>query len=63
MWDAWLQLDGFCHRAKYCDPDNFNMFLESHWKGYGMQEVLDNLVSFAYLCSAPVDSWNADAGL
>jgi hypothetical protein len=52
MWDAWLQFDGFCKRAKYCDSDNFNMFLHSDWEACGMQEVLDSLVSFAYLRGA-----------
>jgi hypothetical protein len=45
MWGAWLRYDGFCRRAKYCDPDNFNMHLYTDWKGWGMQEIIDNAVS------------------
>lgn len=45
MWSAWLRYDGFCRRAKYCDPDNFNMHLYKDWKGWGMQEIVDNAVS------------------
>jgi hypothetical protein len=44
MWKTWLIFDGFCRRAKYCDPDNFNMILYTDWKGWGMQEIVDNSV-------------------
>jgi hypothetical protein len=44
IWSAWLRFDSFCRRAKYCDPDAFDMTLYTDWKGWGMQEIVDNAV-------------------
>lgn len=42
---AWLKYDGFCRRVKYVDADGFNRQLYIDWKGWGMQEIVDNTVS------------------
>ncbi|KAH7090394.1 hypothetical protein FB567DRAFT_617809 [Paraphoma chrysanthemicola] len=42
MMSAWEKYDNFCRRVKYCDPDNFNMYIYKHFKGYGVQEIVDN---------------------
>tara|TARA_R110002003_G_scaffold9_17_gene525 strand:- start:5257 stop:5598 length:342 start_codon:yes stop_codon:yes gene_type:complete len=44
MVSAWKNFDGFCRGAKYCDPDNFNMYIHNDWKGYGVQEIADHAV-------------------
>jgi hypothetical protein len=44
MWDAWLKTDVLERKAKYCDPDNFGMYLYNDWRGWGMQEIGENMV-------------------
>jgi hypothetical protein len=39
MVSAWKNFDGFYRRAKYCDPDNFKMYIHNDLKGYGVQEI------------------------
>ncbi|KAF1963018.1 hypothetical protein CC80DRAFT_588495 [Byssothecium circinans] len=41
MADAWDKFDLWRRRAKYCDPDNFNMYIYNDWKGYGLQEIIE----------------------
>ncbi|KAF2847709.1 hypothetical protein T440DRAFT_500905 [Plenodomus tracheiphilus IPT5] len=42
MWSAYLKYDLLCRKAKYCDPDNFNMYLCNDWHGWGLQEIIEN---------------------
>jgi hypothetical protein len=44
MWSAWSRFDGFCRRAKYCDPKNPDMQIYTDWEGWGMQDIIDNTV-------------------
>jgi hypothetical protein len=30
MWGAWDRFDTLCRKARYCDPDNLGMHVESH---------------------------------
>ena len=45
MLDGWDEADLWSRRAKYCDPDNFNMYIYNDFKGWGLQEVIENIVS------------------
>jgi len=44
MWDAWLKADLLGRKAKYCDPDSFGMYLCNDWRGWGMQEIMENMM-------------------
>ncbi|KAF1942002.1 hypothetical protein EJ02DRAFT_376613 [Clathrospora elynae] len=42
MWDAWLKTDLLNRKAKYCDPDAFGLTMYNDWRGWGMQEIVEN---------------------
>ncbi|KAI4702448.1 hypothetical protein J4E81_002811 [Alternaria sp. BMP 2799] len=44
LWDAWLKADLLGRKAKYCDPDAFEMNLYTDWQGWGMQEIMENMM-------------------
>ncbi|CAI9632056.1 unnamed protein product [Alternaria burnsii] len=44
MWDAWLKVDLLGRKTKYCDPDDFGMQLYQDWQGWGIQEILENML-------------------
>ncbi|KAG9185190.1 hypothetical protein G6011_07734 [Alternaria panax] len=44
MWAAWLKADLLGRKAKYCDPDSFGLDLYTDWSGWGMQEILENMM-------------------
>ena len=45
MWSAWLKTDLLGSKAKYCDPNRFGMDLYTDWRGWGMHEIAENIVS------------------
>lgn len=45
MLSGWDKYDDFACRGKFCDPDNFNIYIHNDWKGSRMQEIVDNTVS------------------
>lgn len=45
MWSAWTSFCDMRLRVKYCDPDNFNMYIYNDFRGYGIQEILVEQVS------------------
>ncbi|KAI8934718.1 hypothetical protein NX059_008407 [Plenodomus lindquistii] len=47
MYSAYEKYDLQARKAKYCDPDMFNMYLYNDWHGWGLQECIENqLVDF-----------------
>ncbi|KAH9875132.1 hypothetical protein J1614_004622, partial [Plenodomus biglobosus] len=42
MSSAFLKHDLLSRKAKYCNPDNFNMYLYNDWHGWGLQEIIEN---------------------
>ncbi|KAF1851941.1 uncharacterized protein K460DRAFT_373832 [Cucurbitaria berberidis CBS 394.84] len=44
MWDAWLKKDLLTRKAKYCDADEFGMNMYNDWMGWGMQEIVENMM-------------------
>ena len=44
-WDAWKKYDTLQRRAKYCDPDNFNMYIYNDWNSWGIQEIMEQQAS------------------
>ncbi|KAI4949017.1 hypothetical protein J4E91_005479 [Alternaria rosae] len=44
LWDAWLKADLLGRKAKYCNPDAFEMNLYTDWQGWGMQEIMENMM-------------------
>ncbi|KAJ3158294.1 hypothetical protein HDU86_003003 [Geranomyces michiganensis] len=45
LWDGWKQFKNYVKRAKYCDPDRFEMHISNDFEGYGFQELLENMVN------------------
>jgi hypothetical protein len=37
-------------RSTYCDPDNFGMYIYNDFNGWGLQELMENLVR---QCASP----------
>ncbi|KAF2464874.1 uncharacterized protein BDR25DRAFT_172186, partial [Lindgomyces ingoldianus] len=44
MWQGWKILLDCTRGAKYCNPDMFGMYISNDWKGWGLQELLENLM-------------------
>ncbi|KAL1792704.1 hypothetical protein ACET3X_009211 [Alternaria dauci] len=44
MWDAWLKADLLTRKSNYCDPDSFGLIQYTDWKGWGMQEIIENML-------------------
>ena len=47
MWNGYKMFTDYCRRAKYCSPDNFDMYIYNDWEGRGYQELLQNFVGVA----------------
>lgn len=45
MWDTWKRRYNMKIRASYTDPDNFGMVIFNDFAGYGLQEMIENVVS------------------
>jgi hypothetical protein len=45
MYDGLLRKESLDRKAKYCDPDNFGMIVYTDWRVWGMQEIVENMVS------------------
>jgi hypothetical protein len=45
MYDGLPKKESWDRKAKYCDPDNFGMIMYTDWRGWGMQEIVENMVS------------------
>lgn len=48
MWNGWKTFMDYCRRADYCDPDAFGMYIYNDWYGWGLQELMENLVGVLY---------------
>lgn len=44
MWQTWQIMCDWHRRTDYCNPDNFDMYIYNDFYGYGLQELLENLV-------------------
>jgi hypothetical protein len=42
---AWEMFCDFCRRTDYCNPAAFGMHVFNDFEGYGIMELLDNMVS------------------
>jgi hypothetical protein len=45
LWEGYKTFSDYQRRAKYCDPDNFSMHIYNDFQGYGLQELMENMVS------------------
>lgn len=45
MWETWRMVCDWCRKASYTDPDNFKMYIYNDFHCYGIQELIENLVS------------------
>jgi hypothetical protein len=45
MWEGYKTFTEYQRRSRYCDPDNFGMYIYNDFAGYGLQELMENLVS------------------
>ena len=57
MWQSWMIIADYHRRQMYCEPDRFNMYIYSDWYGYGLQELLGNLVSLRTRHAGTVWCW------
>ncbi|EUC50517.1 hypothetical protein COCMIDRAFT_959 [Bipolaris oryzae ATCC 44560] len=63
MWEAWHRQDLGGLKAKYCNPDNFGMYIYNDWTNWGMLEIAENMMiefNKAYMSKAPTrleDMW------
>ena len=48
MWKTWTMKCDWMRRGSYCDPDNFGMYIHNDFFGYGIQELVENMVSSIY---------------
>lgn len=44
MFNAYMKLDWLQRKARYCNPDNFDMDLYNDWYSWGLTEILENMV-------------------
>lgn len=44
MWETWKLFSAWERRASYTNPEFFNMHISKHFHGYGMQEMVENMV-------------------
>ena len=44
MWEGWKTFADLHRQTKYCNPDNFNMYIYNDFQGWGMQELIENTV-------------------
>ncbi|KAF2190753.1 hypothetical protein K469DRAFT_697983 [Zopfia rhizophila CBS 207.26] len=44
MWDSWKMFCDWERRELYCNPDLFGMYIYNDWCGWGLQELLENLL-------------------
>ncbi|KAF2175498.1 hypothetical protein K469DRAFT_756227 [Zopfia rhizophila CBS 207.26] len=45
LWEGWTTLCDFKRKVNFCDPDNFGMHIYNDWKGYGVTEAVENLLT------------------
>jgi len=46
MWKSWEMVCEWKRLASYTDPDNFKMYIYNDFNGYGLQELIENRVSY-----------------
>ncbi|KAF1997778.1 hypothetical protein P154DRAFT_440413, partial [Amniculicola lignicola CBS 123094] len=44
LWAGWKMYIDLGRQAKYCDPDNFSMYIYNDFRPYGLVEQLENMV-------------------
>ena len=52
MWESWKNFCEYNKRASYTHPDLFHMYIYNDFHAYGLQELIENLVSFNASVSA-----------
>lgn len=55
MWKAYKSSHEYSLRAKYCDPDNFDMYIYNDFNGYGLVELIENTVR--QILDADTENW------
>lgn len=45
MWEAWTMLCDLDRKRTYCHPDNFGMHVYTDFYGYGLNEMIEKLLS------------------
>lgn len=53
MWGRWQVFCAICQQARYCDPDNLNMYMPSDWYVHSLQEIVRNAISNVNPRNAP----------
>ncbi|KAI2628795.1 hypothetical protein GGR54DRAFT_636509 [Hypoxylon sp. NC1633] len=44
MWRTWKQFTVWERRAAHTNPDFYNMYISKHFHGFGMQEMVENML-------------------
>jgi len=45
QWQACKNWQEYKVRAKYCCPDNFGMYICNDWEGWGLMELMENMIN------------------
>ncbi|KAF2130921.1 hypothetical protein P153DRAFT_395323 [Dothidotthia symphoricarpi CBS 119687] len=43
-WEGFKTCLDYRRRANYCDPDRFSMYIYNDFNGYGLQELMENII-------------------
>ena len=47
MWESWKNFCEYNKRADYTHPDLFHMYIYNDFHAYGLQELIENMVSLS----------------
>jgi hypothetical protein len=50
LWEGYKMFSDYQRRSKYCIPDNFQMYICNDFNGWGLQELMENMVRHALAC-------------
>jgi hypothetical protein len=44
LWEGFKNFSDYRRRAKYCNPDLFEMYIYNDFEGWGLMELMENMV-------------------
>lgn len=47
QWEAFKTVVDYKRRSNYCNPDCFGMYIYNDFCGFGLQELMENIVFFS----------------
>lgn len=52
LWEGFKNFSEYQRRSRYCDPDNFGMYIYNDFAGKGLMELMENLASTHHCIAA-----------